>query len=223
MAGTIRFTTKILRSLTLVVGLTYSLAGHSAIIGSLSYDEGDAYVSDSLNDLEWMHFEASGANGTVESLLSSFSDSSSELYGFSLADTTYADKFLDAAFGVDDYDTAYTGEPTHTHVTGINATAFTATMGDAYNFNSNNIWKFYKDTAGPDIATYIWTQDTRTNGGVYQYGRSIYEFDPDLFEGRMSWLAYRSTVDVSEPGTLALIVLGIAGFSLRKFSARARR
>ena len=222
-ARTIRLTTKFLQSFAFVMGLTYSLAGHSAIIGYLSYNDGDAYVSDSLNDLEWMHFEASGANGTVGSLLSSFSDTSSELYGFSLADTTFADKFLDAAFGINDYDTAYTGDPTLTHVAGIDATAFTATMGDAYNFNSNNIWKFYKDTAGPDIATYMWTQDSRTNGAVYQYGRSIYEFDPDLFVGTMSWLAYRPTVDVPEPNTLAMIVLGIAGFSLRKFIVQLRR
>jgi len=184
----------------------------------LSHNNGDAFVADSLNDLEWMHFDTPGNNSSVASLLSAFTDSNSALFGFTLAGTTYADLFLDAAFGSQAYNT--TGG-NHIMANGVDAAAFLATMGEGYSGNSHNIWKYFtldSVTSGP--IHFDWTNgQTSTSTALTHY--SNVSSNPNEWQNDMAWLAYRPTTNVSEPSILVIFALGMMGLVSRRLKKKS--
>jgi hypothetical protein len=209
-----------------ITGLILSLSclvssANAGIIGNLSHNTGDAYVTDSLNDLEWMHFDAAGSNGSVANLLASFADSNSELYGFTLSGTTHADLFLDAAFGSQTYSTSAAGFSIME--SGIDASSFLDTMGDGFS-NMNNVWKYFVADDVTSGSIHIdWTlgQDSN-NANVNHTGNA--STNPDNWLNDMSWLAYRPSVErppavpdeIPEPTTIAIFALGIFALTSRR-------
>ena len=70
------------------------------VFGNLTYEYGDNFVTDKLNNVKWMRFSANEAYQSKSDLLAMFSDINSEFYGYKIADSTYADKLLETAFGL---------------------------------------------------------------------------------------------------------------------------
>jgi len=205
-----------------VTGLILSVScflnvANAGLIGNLSHNSGDVFVTDSLNNLEWMHFDAAGNNGSVTSLLASFSDSNSALYGFTLAGTTYADLFLDAAFGSQAYPTTATGHSVMAN--GIDALAFLGTMGDGHS-NGNNIWKYFiADNVTTGSIHFDWTRGQTSVSTTLNHWANV-STNPDGWLNDMAWLAYRPA-EVPEPSTLALFALGLMGLASRRFEKKS--
>ncbi len=186
--------------------MSFSTQIQAVTIGNLTHTSG-AIVSDSLNDLEWLSFADSRSITSHANLQSLFDDSNSDLYGFSFAGIVEADLFLDAGFGAQANNTAVSN---NTYYTGVNATLFTSVMGDGYGENSNNIWRYEVSNTH---STYNWTQDAGSNNTVRSESANL---TYDVFDGRMSWLAYRDAAPVSEPSIIALMVFGLAGIGLSR-------
>jgi len=216
-----------------VAGLILSLSclvstANAGVIGNLSHTTGDAFVTDSLNNLEWMHFDAIGSTGTVASLLAAFSDSNSELYGFTLSGSTHADLFLDAAFGSNDYSTTAMGYAIlDSNVDGL---GLQNTIGDAYKGNKNSMWKYFGDdgvTTGAISFDFI--AGPPSNNNALKHNGSVSN-NPDSWKNSMSWLAYRPSdsnsitppvVPVPAPTTITVFALALLGFGSRRFKKKS--
>jgi hypothetical protein len=201
-----------------LAGLVLSVSGFASaglIFGDLSYESGDAYVTDSLNNREWARLDF--FRGTVTQWNSEFNDVNSDLYGFNFSGALDADLFADAAFGVDNYDVLSQQYPIKS---GVNANLFTQVMGDGYGLNSNNIWKYFRtDTPqNSDNITYMWLSGQNLNSTVLNHDGV--NSSPDSYSNSMSFLVYRDlnqVTDVPEPSTLAIFALGIMGLASRRF------
>lgn len=190
-----------------------NVANAGLIIGNLNYENGDTFVSDSLNNVNWMRFDANGARGSLASVSAMFSDINSEFYGYTIAGTTYADKFLAAAFGITIQPNALGNSGTLAN--GLDGVAFTQVMGDGYTANSNNVWKFAAndDLTGNGVDNYV------SQGSSFTNLRRDNEFSIDSWAGSMSFLAYKETEisEVPEPTSLAIFALGLMGLGYRRF------
>jgi hypothetical protein len=212
---------KFLNAALASIVLSISCFANAGMIGNLSHNSGDAFVTDSLNDLEWMHFDAIGNNGSVASLLASFSDTNSELYGFTLSGTTHADLFLDAAFGSQDYPTTAVGYTPM--ASGVASLDFLSTMGVGNDENVFNKWKYFNtDNVTTGTVSVDWVGKFANADLNHSGNRSS---NPDFSVNNMAWLAYRSITQppapVSEPATLAIFALGMIGLAARRFKRQA--
>ena len=201
-----------------VAGLVLSVSGFAnagLIFGDLSYESGNAYVTDSLNNREWARLDF--FRGTVAQWKSQFNDINSDLYGFNFAGALDADLFADAAFGADNYDVLSQQYPIKS---GINASLFTQVMGNGYGLNDNNIWKYFRTNAplDSDNITYMWLSNYVSNSTVLNHDGV--NSSPNSYSSSMSFLVYRDlnqVTDVPEPSTLAIFALGVMGLASRRF------
>jgi len=199
-----------LASVTTVLVLSTSVNA-ATIIGSLSHESGDVFVSDSLNNVEWMHFSEAGFDASRSSLEAKFSDKNSELFGFRIANANEAVKFAMAAFGV----TPSTNN-TAQSFSNLNGGWFTSVMGDAYTANDNNIWVHEADTPGLLNFSYI-AQNRYATDYVHNY---TWRFSP-YYSADMTYLAVRDITAVPVPTAVWLFgsgLIGLIGFARRKKS-----
>ena len=181
--------------------LTLSINANAVVIGSLSHEAGDVFVSDSLNNVEWMHFSEAGFDGNRSSLEAKFADSNSELFGFHIASASEAINFATAAFGVTPTLTL-TGRQTFNSFNGVQ---FTEVMGDGYTGNTNNIWLHTSGNTG--ALAYSWINQGIVDTAYYHQYDTITDSWPDA----MTYLAVRDVSAVPVPAAVWLFGSGLIG------------
>jgi hypothetical protein len=208
---------KFLKASLAVMTIFVSSITHAGIIfGDLNYESGDSYVTDSLNNREWARFDV--MRGTVAEWTNEFNDLNSSLYGFTLAKSFDTELFTDAAFGIGNYDVLSRQWPVKT---GINAYLFMQVMGDGFDFNNNNIWKYYieNDLGVSTNVTHMYLRGQTSRSTNLMHEGSIRS--QDTWSSNMTFLAFRTIQDVPEPSTLAIFALGMIGLASRRYKKQS--
>lgn len=200
----------------LLVTLIASPSVFALVIGSLSHESGDVFVSDSLNNVEWMHFSEAGFDGSRSSLEAKFADSNSDLFGFHIASAVEAVNFAAAAFGISPNTSSMSQS-----FSGNDGILFTAVMGDAYIGNTNNIWlhesggsgavdfSIISEVGDSTIYTHNYYRGTDTwTNMTYLAVRDISDAVP-ADEVGMAGVNNIDPVIIPEPSVLALMGLGL--------------